>query len=185
MVGRLVFFALNVIALMVVVTPIQSQQSQPLSLPTPSYIPNGFVLRSVFWNPVEGFGGGDNERALIYVNGGRDSYTSRNVPLQVIVSADSAHEFAHTKKADGISELIHMDDGSTVTGKYFNGEWVSRRDGTHYWDSDEVHSLVFDFGGFHVGIRGPKRNVTFEEVLRIAGSFAKDTRRAMFARHPF
>jgi hypothetical protein len=148
------------------------QETKHPSLPTPRYIPTGFNLRSVLWNPQDGFGGGDNERAMIYVKGGPDRVTHRNLPLQVIVSSDLVHEFAYTEKADSIHELIYMDDGTELKGKYFDGEWVSMRDGTRYWDSEYVHSLVFDYGNFHVGIRAPRQKVSFEELFRIAGSFA-------------
>jgi len=78
----------------------------------------------------------------------------------------------YAEKADSIHELIYMDDGTELKGKYFDGEWVSMRDGTRYWDSEYVHSLVFDYGNFHVGIRAPRQKVSFEELFRIAGSFA-------------
>lgn len=148
------------------------QQTRHPSLPMPSYIPSGFNLRSVLWNPSDGFGGGYNERAMIYVKDGPDRVTNRNLPLQVIVSSDLQHEFAFTGKADSTHELIHMDDGTELRGKYFYGEWASMRDGTRYWDSEAVHSLVFDYANFHVGIRAARQKVSFEELLRIAGSFA-------------
>jgi hypothetical protein len=148
------------------------QDAKCPSLPTPSYIPAGFSLRSVLWNPADGFGGGENERAMIYVKSGPDRVTHFNLPLQVIVSSDVKHEFAFTEKADSIHERIQMDDGTTLTGKYFDGQWVSMRDRTRYWDSDEVHSLVFDYRNFHIGIRAPRQKVSFEELFRIAGSFA-------------
>jgi hypothetical protein len=123
---------------------------------------------------MDGFGGGDNERAMIYVKDDPDRYTHANVPLEVIVSAEKRHEFAYTEKTESyMHELIHMDDGTTVTGKYFDGEWVSRADRTRHWNSDEVHSLTLDYRDFHIGIRGAKRKVTLEELLRIAGSFAR------------
>ena len=121
------------------------QENKHPSLPTPRYIPAGFNLRSVLWNPANGFGGGDNEREMIYVRGGPDRVTHRNLPLQVIVSSDLKHEFAYTEKADGLHEIIYMDDGTELEGKYFDGEWVLMRDGTRYWDSEHVHSLVFDY----------------------------------------
>ena len=62
--------------------------------------------------------------------------------------------------------------GTALRGKYFYGEWASMRDGTRYWDSEAVHSLVFDYANFHVGIRAARQKVSFEELLRIAGSFA-------------
>jgi Na+-transporting NADH:ubiquinone oxidoreductase subunit NqrF len=108
------------------------QETKHPSLPMPRYIPAGFNLRSVLWNPQDGFGGGDNERAMIYVKGGPDRVTHRNLPLQVIVSTDIEHEFAYTEKADSIREIIYMDDGTELKGKYFDGEWVSMRDGTRY-----------------------------------------------------
>jgi hypothetical protein len=148
------------------------QETKHPSLPTPRYIPAGFDLRSVLWNPPDGFGGGDNERAMIYVKGGPDRVTHRNLPLQVIVSSEMQHEFVYTEKADSIRELIDMDDGTTLTGKYFDGEWMSMRDGTRYWNSEYVHSFVFDYRSFHVGIRAPRQKVSFEELLLIAGSFA-------------
>jgi hypothetical protein len=148
------------------------QEAKHPSLRTPRYIPTGFELRSVLWNPADGFGGGDNERAMIYVKGGPDRVTHLNLPLQVIVSSDLKHEFAYTEKADSLHELIYMDDGTEVTGKYFDGEWASMRDGTRYWDSEYVHSVVFEYRNFHVGIRAPRQKISFEQLLQIAGSFA-------------
>ncbi len=148
------------------------QENKHPSLPMPGYIPAGFDLRSVLWNPPDGFGGGDHERALIYYKDGPDRVTHLNVPLQVIVSRDVKHEFAFTEEADSIREPIHMDDGTEVKGKYFDGEWASMRDGTRYWDSEYVQLLVFDYRNFHVGIRAPRQKVSFEELLRIAASFA-------------
>jgi hypothetical protein len=148
------------------------QETKHPSLPTPRYIPAGFDLRSVLWNPADGFGGGDNEREMIYVKGGPDRVTHRNLPLQVIVSSEMQHEFAYTEKADSLHEMIYMDDGTELKGKYFDGEWALMRDGTRYWNSEYVHSLVFDYRNFHVGIRAPRQKVRFEELFRIAGSFA-------------
>jgi hypothetical protein len=157
---------------LVVVPSASTQEAKHPSLPTPRYIPPRFNLLSVLWNPRDGFGGGDNEREMIYVKGGPDRVTHRNLPLQVIVSSEMQHEFAYTEKADSIRELIDMDDGTTLTGKYFDGQWMLMRDGTRYWDSEYVHSLVFDYRNFHVGIRAPRQKVSFEELLLIAGSFA-------------
>src|SRR5205085_6820275 len=121
---------LTFIPLMLVAATGNMQETKHPSLPTPRYIPTGFNLRSVLWNPSDGFGGGDNERAMIYVKGGPDRVTHRNLPLQVIVSSEMQHEFAFTEKADSLHEIIYMDDGIELKGRYFDGEWVSMRDGT-------------------------------------------------------
>jgi hypothetical protein len=61
---------------------------------------------------------------MVYVKGGPDRVTHFNLPLQIIVSSGVKHEFAYTEKADSLHEIIDMDDGTELKGKYFDGEWM-------------------------------------------------------------
>jgi hypothetical protein len=145
--------------------------------PKPEYIPSGFTLHNVVWDPPDGFGGGSEERVLVFSKGGLDAQTHRNVPLTIYTSTVKRHVFGTTAEAVPTVVSLHLSSGASTEGEYFDGWWMSDPNGERvlsdqerlHWDTSDVHSLVFENAGMYVGIRGSRRKgISRDELIRVA-----------------
>lgn len=151
-------------------------------IPMPHYIPEGYSLIGEYRGDGDGFGTGESEIKIAYLN--PEVFKKRIFgPLLVIVSPMTSNPFQYAESGTpAISpELLTLRIGGEVTVecRYYNGHWKSTPDGERTlpngirgtWDTSNLNCLVFPFDGFMIGIVGSKQGgVGRTELIRIASS---------------
>ena len=141
--------------------------------PRPSYIPKNFVeVTAISGLPrsVDGFGDGQNEIALWYRN---DNHPlGFNNPLAIFITPNPKRAFAGSDDHDPSHIPVSFRSGAGALAQYHNGTRVASRDGNLIWKTNNVHSLVFEFGNYTIGIRGARTvGIDADELIAIASSF--------------
>lgn len=142
--------------------------------PRPSYIPKNFVevtAISGLRRSVDGFGDGQGEIALWYRND--DHPLGFNNPLAIFITPNPKRSFAGSDDHDPNNIPISFRSGAgDALAQYHNGTNQASRSGNLIWNTNNVHSLVFEFGNYTIGIRGARVvGIDADELLAIASSF--------------
>jgi hypothetical protein len=165
-----------------IIMPPDMMASMATPIPTPQYLPAGYVLLGAYTGQSDGFGTGNAEVRIQYLN---PKYI-RSVfsPLTMYVSAMTENRFGGT--ADLAPELITLRiKDTTVEAQYFGGisaeppqsERVLPNSQGSQWKSSSLNALVFPFDGFMIGIRGSKlEGVGRSELIRVAQSLTYTVR---------
>lgn len=171
----------------------RSSDSSHPDYPIASYIPPGYSLHATQWAPPEGFGGGADERSLIYSKPGFDPVTQLNFPVKVIITTVVTRRFGTIRDSKPTPIELHMKSGETLPADYYDGWWVKDPNGEVvvppkpfvdsggrtvispeqrvHWDTSDVNSLLFQYLNYHVGITGSRRRgISLEELIRISES---------------
>jgi hypothetical protein len=142
--------------------------------PRPSYIPKNFVevtAISGLQRSVDGFGDGQSEIALWYRN---DNHPlGFNNPLAIFITPNPKRAFAGSDDHDPSSMPITFRSGAGgALAQYHDGTRAASRNGDVVWKTNNVHSLVFQFGNYTIGIRGARVvGIDADELTAIASSF--------------
>lgn len=154
--------------------------SNSASSAVPSYITPGYELRREIDGPMaEGLGRDADQKALFYTRGWADE--DWVFPLTVFVASYPNRTLIGTAGRRGNSVEVGVPN---VTAAYHDGMWVSGPgEDEHqigavvlHWERSEAHSITISSFDKTYAVRGPKRRgVTFDELVRIAGSFWSET----------
>jgi hypothetical protein len=146
----------------------------------PSYITPGYELRRQIEGPMaEGLGRDDDQQALFYTRGWADE--DWVYPITVFVASYPNRTLIGTAGKLGNAVELGVQN---VTAVYHDGMWVpGPGEEEHetgavvlHWERSDAHSLTISSSDKTYAVRGPKRRgVTFDELLRIAGSFWSET----------
>lgn len=150
-------------------------------IPTPQYVPEGYVFLGAYTRQPDGFGTGESEVRIQYLN---PRYIRRAFsPLTIFVSSMTDNRLGGTAGRE--PELISLRIGNaTVEAQYFSSMCVEPAPGgkslTHrkrvYGETSNLNALVFPFAGFMIGILGNKtRGVGRSELIKIASSLSYPT----------
>lgn len=157
-------------------TPLRSQTHYP----KPTYVPPGYQPAAFYTGRSDGFGGGDSEFCIIYINPTIVSKSGGGFthPLQIFYARTPKKPMSGTIDRAPTPIEIAIRGVIPVTAEYWDGTWRHAPDGDHgfngqrfRWTNDDAHSLAFRFGTLTVGIRAFRSgNVTLEEMKKIAAS---------------
>jgi hypothetical protein len=157
--------------------PPELQAEAVPAVPTPQYVPPGYVFNGAYRGEPDGFRTGKSEIKFAYLN--LKVFRSHIwAPLFVFVSPMTDNFFGGTE--DHAPELLRLRIGVvTVEARYFDGCWKPTPDGERIlangkratWDASNLNSLVFPFDGYMIGIVGSKQGgVGRGELIKIAKS---------------
>lgn len=136
--------------------------------PSPEYVPTGFQLVARQVGPRDGFGVDSTETVLLYVS------ATAHHPLAIFASRTPNGEFFGTKGRIFTPVDLIMRDSTVVAAQYYDGMWWhSRQTALNqenvWWNTTIVHSLVFPFANFTIGIRASRlAGVNYDELVRVA-----------------
>jgi hypothetical protein len=161
--------------------PPDLQAQMAPTIPTPQYVPAGYVLLGAYTGQSDGFGTGQSEVRIQYLN---PRYLRRTFsPLTIFVSSMTDNRIGGT--ADRTPELISLQIGNvTVEAQYFNRMWAEAPHGERSLpdgkrargETGNLNALVFPFAVFMIGIRGNKAaGVGRSELIKIASSLTYPT----------
>lgn len=142
--------------------------------PRPSYIPKNFVeVMAISGMPrsVDGFGDGQSEIALWYRN---DNHPlGFNNPLAIFITPNPTRAFAGSDNHEPSNLPISFRSGAgDGVAQYHDGTRAASRNKGLIWKTNNVHSLVFEFGNYTIGIRGARVvGIDADEMIAIASSF--------------
>ncbi len=153
------------------------------AVPTPQYVPPGYVFNGAYRGEPDGFRTGKSEIKFAYLN--LKVFRSHIwAPLFVFVSPMTDNFFGGTE--DHAPELLRLRIGVvTVEARYFDGCWKPTPDGERIlangkrvtWNTSNLNSLVFPFDGFMIGISGGKLDgVGRAELIKVAKSLTYTVR---------
>jgi hypothetical protein len=160
----------------------------PPAVPRPQYVPPGYSLLGEYRGNDDGFGTGEAEIKIAYLN--PEVYKKRIFgPLLVIVSPMTSNPFWYAESGTPAMtpELLTLRIGGEVTVecRYYNGKWRPTPDGERTlpngtrgtWDTSNLNCLVFPFDGFMIGIVGSKLGgVGRAELIKITESLKRNGR---------
>lgn len=150
-------------------------------IPIPQYVPAGYVLLGAYTRQPDGFGTGESEVRIQYLNPKyiRKAFT----PLTIFVSSMTDNRLGGTAGQE--PELISLRIGNaTVEAQYFSSTSVEPAHGGKslpyqkhiQGETSHLNALVFPFAGFMIGIRGNKAGgVGRSELIKIASSLTYPT----------
>ncbi len=149
--------------------------TDPTQLPTPSYLPSGYLLAERV-DGAEGFGSGPNQVSLFY----RRSLQSDDVhyPLVVYIAPSGSAELAATE--GGPSQPLDL-NVPAVTAVYHDGMWapgggdseknIGGQTVIHWEGASGFHSITAHTATNTFGVRAPKnRGVGFDELVKVVRS---------------
>ena len=138
--------------------------------PKPTYVPEGYRLDGQYTNRTDGLGGGLTEIALWFKNPQLER--GYNNPLSIYMTPEPKYEyFRQTTRGPGTALQLTMDSGETVSATYHDGMWAPSQDGSIFWNTSNVHSIVFKLGDLAIGIRGSRQaGIDYEQLILIAKS---------------
>jgi hypothetical protein len=158
---------------------------RPAGYPRPQYLPEGYV-RTGTWADIGGGFGVPGEIMEAFQNG--ELMRLPQITSLIIYIAPETAFLPAFDAQDRVParRVVRTTLGEDVTINYYDGMWhgttsselpspdrVRRRfGGINVWDTDNFHSVLFNFHGYSVMIRGCRAgNVSMEELFKIAGSF--------------
>jgi hypothetical protein len=150
-------------------------------IPTPQYVPAGYVLLGAYTRQSDGFGTGESEVRIQYLN---PRYIRKVFsPLTIFVSLMTDNRLGGTAGQE--PELISLRIGNAaVEAQYFSSIWVESAHGGKtltyqrrgQGETSHLNALVFPFAGFMIGIRGNKAGgIDRSELIKIASSLTYPT----------